>query len=173
MPRKKLPRLVTGYPTISAFVPEGMPRTGEINLPVEGLEAIRLTDFESLDQAAAAEIMHVSRQTYGRILGEARAIVSEALITGKALRVSGGVYEMRGQQRRRRGQRRTMKEVNIMPRKDGTGPEGQGPKTGRGAGNCGPNAGKDQAPDRGTGQGRGRGTGQGRGGRGQGRGNRR
>lgn len=58
-----------------------------------------------------------------------------------------------------------------MPAKDGTGPEGKGPRTGRGLGNC--NKDNSQAPEgnlgfgrgcrRGLGQGRGRGLGQGRG----------
>jgi len=46
--------------------------------------------------------MEVSRQTYGRILARARRIVSEALVTGKALRIEGGDYEFRGMGRRRR-----------------------------------------------------------------------
>jgi predicted DNA-binding protein (UPF0251 family) len=108
MPRPKKTRFVSGYPTISAFVPQGMPQTGDVVLSVEGLEALRLSDFERLDQETAAKIMAVSRQTYGRILGEARTIVSEALVTGKALRIEGGTYEMRGMRgrRRRRGRRR-------------------------------------------------------------------
>ena len=65
------------------------------------LEAIRLSDFEGLDQEAAANLMEVSRQTYGRILAHARSIVSEALVTGKALRIEGGDYEFRGRGRRR------------------------------------------------------------------------
>ncbi len=107
MPRQKKPRFVSGYPSISAFVPEGMQQSGEIVLSIEGLEAIRLTDFEGLDQETAARIMKVSRQTYGRILGEARNIISEALVTAKALVIDGGTYEMRGRQRRcrRRGGR--------------------------------------------------------------------
>jgi uncharacterized protein len=107
MPRPKKPRFVSGYPTIVAFVPQGMPVTGEVFLSVEELEAIRLTDFERLDQETAAKMMEVSRQTYGRILSNARGIVGEALITGKALKVGGGTYQMRGmhQRRRRRGGR--------------------------------------------------------------------
>ena len=102
MPRPKKPRFVSGYPTISAFIPQGMPQTGEVVLSLEGLEALRLSDFERLDQETAATIMEVSRQTYGRILGEARSIISEALVTGKALRIEGGTYAMRGEHRRRR-----------------------------------------------------------------------
>ena len=102
MPRIKKPRFVSRYPTITAFVPRGMFQTGEITLSVEGLEAIRLSDFEHLDQETAAKRMEISRQTYGRILSEARGIVSEALVTGKALIIEGGSYEMRGRQRKRR-----------------------------------------------------------------------
>jgi predicted DNA-binding protein (UPF0251 family) len=75
-------------------------------MSVEELEAIRLSDFEGLDQEAAASLMQVSRQTYGRILASARGIVGEALVTGKALKVGGGNYAMRGGGRRRRARGR-------------------------------------------------------------------
>ena len=105
MPRPKKPRFVTGYPTTAVFRPEGIPITGEMIISVEGMEALRLSDFEGLDQSAAAEFMGVSRQTYGRVLAEARSAVAEALLTGKVLRVGGGHWEMRGQGRRRRMRR--------------------------------------------------------------------
>ena len=107
MPRPKKTRFVSGYPAIKSFVPQGMPITGEVMLSVEELEAIRLSDFEGLDQESAANLMQVSRQTYGRILSSARGIVGEALVTGKALKIDGGDYTVRGgkgrMQRRRRG----------------------------------------------------------------------
>ena len=102
MPRPKKPRFVSGYPTLTAFIPEGVPIAGEIYLSVEELEAVRLSDFEGLDQESAANLMEVSRQTYGRILARARHCISETLITGKALRIEGGDYEFRGVGRRRR-----------------------------------------------------------------------
>ena len=66
-----------------------------------------------------------------------------------------------------------------MPRGDGTGPQGQGPKTGRGSGKCGPKGrtpasqrqggmGTGRAQGRVAGRGEGRDQGKGRGG-GQGR----
>ena len=118
MPRPKKPRFVSGYPTLTAFIPEGVPVAGEVFLSVEELEAVRLSDFESLDQESAANLMEVSRQTYGRILAHARSIISEALVTGKALKIEGGNYEFRGMGRRRRG----------------GGGRGQGRRSGRGAG---------------------------------------
>jgi len=102
MPRPKKPRFVSGYPTLTAYIPQGVPISGEVLLSVEELEAVRLSDFEGLDQESAANLMEVSRQTYGRILACARHSISEALITGKALRIEGGNYEFRGMGRRRR-----------------------------------------------------------------------
>jgi len=109
MPRPKKKRFVSGYPALKAFIPQGVPITGEIMLSVEELEAIRLSDFERLDQESAANLMGVSRQTYGRILFSARGIVGEALITGKALKVDGGDYTVRGGGRRRRRGRGRMR----------------------------------------------------------------
>ena len=103
MPRPKKPRFVSGYPTPTAFLPEGIPLNGEVFLSIEEFEAIRLSDFEGLDQASAANLVDVSRQTYGRILAHARRMVSEALVTGKALRIEGGNYELRGRRRQHRG----------------------------------------------------------------------
>ena len=106
MPRPKKPRFVSGYPVMAGFIPDGMPAAGEVTLSIEGMEAIRLSDFEGLDQDAAARLMQISRQTYGRILAEARRTVAHALVTSKALRIGGGRYEFRGhhgRQRRRRG----------------------------------------------------------------------
>ena len=72
MPRPKKTRFVSGYPTFAAFIPQGVPVSGEVFLSVEELEAIRLSDFEGLDQETAANMMEISRQTYGRILANAR-----------------------------------------------------------------------------------------------------
>jgi len=111
MPRPRKRRFVQGRPIADAFVPSSVPPWGreEVFLPIEGLEAIRMTDFQGLDQETAAGLMNVSRQTYGRILAEARAIVAEALVMGKTLRIEGGHFEMppggRGRHRRRRGGR--------------------------------------------------------------------
>ncbi len=101
MPRPLKPRFVSGYPVIKTFVPERGFTSGEVLLSIEGMESIRLSDFEGLDQDSAAKLMKVSRQTYGRILSEARSIVANALVTGKILRIGGGMYEFRGRQGRR------------------------------------------------------------------------
>jgi uncharacterized protein len=109
MPRPRKLRWVEGRPIAAAFAPDQMPPWGreEVVLSIEGLEAIRLADQQGLDHETAAERMNVSRQTFGRILAEARAIVADALIMGKVLRIAGGHFEMppRGGGRNRRGWR--------------------------------------------------------------------
>ncbi len=107
MPRPKKPRFVSQYPFLKRFGPlQGHP-AGEVRLSIEEMEAIRLSDFENLDQETAAGRMQVSRQTYGRILSQARRAVAEALVTGKAISIGGGDYQFRGRgvgrRRRRRG----------------------------------------------------------------------
>lgn len=107
MPRPRKLRFVQGRPIVTVFVPDKMPPWGreEAVLPIEGLEAIRLCDHQGFDHETAARIMNVSRQTFGRVLAEARALVADALVMGKVLRIKGGHFDMppRGKGRHGRG----------------------------------------------------------------------
>jgi len=103
-PRKR--RLVSAYPTITAFVPQGVNITGEATLTVDEFEAIRLSDFEHLDQQGGAAMMAVSRHTFGRLLARGRAVIAEAMVTGKVLKIEGGSYELRGPGHGRQYQKR-------------------------------------------------------------------
>ncbi|HOP47405.1 MAG TPA: DUF134 domain-containing protein [Desulfobacteraceae bacterium] len=107
MPRPRKLRFVQGRPIVDAFFPSGVPPWGrqEVILPIEGLEAIRLNDYQGLEQETSARMMNISRQTFGRILAEARAIVADALVMGKILRIEGGNFDMppRGRGRHRHG----------------------------------------------------------------------
>lgn len=96
MPRPRKLRFVQTHPTVNAFIPKGVPLRGldEVILSIEGLEAIKLNDVQGLDQESAARIMNVSRQTFGRILAEARSIVADALVTGKILKIEGGHFDV-------------------------------------------------------------------------------
>ncbi|MBN2874626.1 MAG: DUF134 domain-containing protein, partial [Spirochaetales bacterium] len=92
MPRPLNHRRVRGGLSTSVLKPAGVPARNltEVSLGLDGAEAIRLADLEGLYQEAAARQMGVSRQTFGRILEEARRIVADAIINGKALRIEGG-----------------------------------------------------------------------------------
>ncbi len=106
MVRPRKPRMVSAYPTITAFVPQGVNVTGEAVLSVDEFEAIRLSDFEHLDQENGAALMGVSRHTFGRLLARGRGIVADAMVTGKVLKIEGGSFEVRGPGRRKRLGRR-------------------------------------------------------------------
>ncbi|NLW56857.1 MAG: DUF134 domain-containing protein [Firmicutes bacterium] len=94
MVRPRKLRKVGFIPQIQYFVPFGIdPAERQENiLRIEELEALRLKDLEGLEQESCAEQMEISRQTFQRILSEAREKVADSLIHGKALRIEGGNY---------------------------------------------------------------------------------
>jgi predicted DNA-binding protein (UPF0251 family)/predicted Fe-Mo cluster-binding NifX family protein len=88
--------MVDAAPGVRLFKPQGIParQLEEIYLSFEGYEALRLSDLEGLRQDEAAERMKISRQTFGRILSEARKAATEAIVKGLVLRIEGGEYRM-------------------------------------------------------------------------------
>jgi len=89
MPRPKKCRCVSCSPNAHYFKPRGIPlvRLEEVVLGLDELEALRLADYEQLYQEEAAGRMGVSRATFGRIVGQARHKVAEAIVSGKVLRI--------------------------------------------------------------------------------------
>ncbi len=79
------------------FKPRGVPldKVETSRLTLDQLEALRLADQDGLYHEEAATRMGVSRATFGRILGEARRIVAEALVSGKAIEIGGGSVDLR------------------------------------------------------------------------------
>lgn len=93
MPRPKCQRQIAGLPASTYFKPRGIPMSDleEVILTIDEVEAIRLADHEGLYQEQAAEFMKISRQTFGRVIASAHRKIADALVTGKALRIEGGV----------------------------------------------------------------------------------
>jgi predicted DNA-binding protein (UPF0251 family) len=90
-PRKY--KLVRQDPRISQFSPRGRPgRPNEANLAMEEYESIRLADFLGFSQKEAAKSMHISQQTFSRIIRKARKVISDAIVTGKIIKIQGGHY---------------------------------------------------------------------------------
>jgi predicted DNA-binding protein (UPF0251 family) len=83
------------------FKPRGVPLTGleQVQLTLDGLEALRLADLEGLYQEEAARRMGVSRATFARVLASARKSVADALVNGKALEIGGGTVSRRARGR--------------------------------------------------------------------------
>ncbi len=103
MPRPFKRRCVAGKPGADYFKPRGIPLDllEEVVLALDEFEALRLAHIEGLYQEEAAEKMKVSRQTFGNILESAHRKVSEAIVKGKALKIEGGIYELKGFGRKR------------------------------------------------------------------------
>jgi uncharacterized protein len=97
MVRPRKCRMVTTTPKVDYFKPRGVPLRdlNEVRLSVEELEALRLVEVEGLEQEEAAELMNVSRQTFGRILSTAWRTVAQAVVLGMALRIEGGDYALK------------------------------------------------------------------------------
>jgi len=89
MPRPRLNRNIIFDPSVTFFKPRGVPlRELEIvDLSLEEVEAIRLKNIEKLDQTECAMRMKTSQSTFQRILSSAYAKISEALISGKAIKI--------------------------------------------------------------------------------------
>ena len=94
MVRPQKNRLIYIDPKASYFKPRGIPMVDldQVQLPLDGLEALRLADYLGLSHQQAGEQMGVSRATFGRIVEQARKLVADALIHGKAINVEGGNY---------------------------------------------------------------------------------
>lgn len=92
MPRPKSCRSVGGGPEQFCFKPAGIPAGDleEVVLFLDEYEALRLVDFEGLQQEEAAQYLLVSRQTFGRIVASARKKIADVLVNGKVLRIVGG-----------------------------------------------------------------------------------
>lgn len=63
-----------------------------LELGHDEIEAMRLCDYEELEQEAAAEQMKISRGTVQRLLYSGRKKVVEAITQAKALKVEGGEH---------------------------------------------------------------------------------
>lgn len=92
MPRPKRCRKICFDPDYKVFKPQGTPMAGlaSIEMGLDELEALRLSDVEDLSQADAAKRMDVSQPTFNRILSGARAKVAKALTEGVALKIARG-----------------------------------------------------------------------------------
>ncbi|SLM29281.1 conserved hypothetical protein (protein family UPF0251) [Desulfamplus magnetovallimortis] len=96
MVRPVISRKVGYKPEVSYFKPRGIPMLDltEVHLTVDEREAIRLADLQGLSHEEGGELMEVSRATFGRILRNARKVIADAIINGKAINIEGGNYEI-------------------------------------------------------------------------------
>ncbi|MBT4824374.1 DUF134 domain-containing protein [Candidatus Woesearchaeota archaeon] len=114
MVRPRKIKYIHSEPDVTYFKPRAVPLSEleEIEITLDELETLRLSNLENLNQIDAASKMKIHQSTFQRTLTRAREKITDALVNGKAIKIQGGEYK--------------------MPGGDGTGPMGQGPIAGRG-----------------------------------------
>ncbi len=128
MVRPRKIKLVNFKPDVTYFKPRAVPlrELREIELTIDELETLRLSNLEKVSQADAAKKMKIHQSTFQRTQTRAREKITDALVNGKAIKIRGGEYK--------------------MPGGDRTGPLGQGIR-GRGLGRgMGTGRGRMQGP---------------------------
>jgi len=110
MVRPRKIKIVNFEPGVTYFKPRAVPlsQLEEVELTLDELETLRLSNLEKLNQEDAAKKMKIHQSTFQRTLTRAREKITDALINGKAIKIHGGEYK--------------------MPGGDGTGPAGAGRK---------------------------------------------
>ena len=89
--RLKKKRKIQKMPKILQFSPRGKAgRPEEVILTIDELEAVKLADYQGLDQTNGAKAIGISRPSFGRIIRAARKKIAQALVDGKIVRISGG-----------------------------------------------------------------------------------
>jgi len=98
MARPKKIRYVNFEPNVRYFKPRAVPliRLEEVELTIDELETIRLSEIMKLSQLDAAAEMNVHQSTFQRTLARAREKIADALVNGKAIKIKGGDYKMPG-----------------------------------------------------------------------------
>ncbi len=104
--RRRGRRWVEMLPPVDYYAPRtpSLGPAGVAEITVEELEALRLVDLLGMSHDDAAMSMGVSRKTLWRDLVSARRKLVEALISGWAIRISGGDYVLRGSGTREGGE---------------------------------------------------------------------
>lgn len=113
-PRKE--KWVNFNPNVTYFKPRNIPlsQLREIEITLDELETLRLSNIKKLNQTDAAKEMKIHQSTFQRTLTRAREKITDAIVNGKAIKIHGGEYKMSG--------------------RNGTGPAGIGAGRGRGLG---------------------------------------
>ena len=89
MTRPRMCRRLRFKPKAHYFKPRGVPmrQLKEVILTREEMEAVKLKDFDGLEQIEASKKMDTSQSTFQRILVSARVKIAKAIVEGSALKI--------------------------------------------------------------------------------------
>ena len=94
MPRPQRCRRVCSEPEYLCFEPAGVTNSESVAISVDEYELIRLVDYEKLSHEQCAAVMDISRTTVTEIYERARYKISDCIVNGKQLVISGGNYSI-------------------------------------------------------------------------------
>ena len=95
MSRPRKYRRICKLPEVTSFSPTNDFIANDkniIHLSVDEYEAIRLIDYEGMNQEECAKQMEIARTTAQKVYNEARKKISMMLIDGTGLNIEGGSY---------------------------------------------------------------------------------
>lgn len=87
-------RRVCAIPGVSCFGPRECPDGETVCLTVDEYEAVRLIDYEKQTHEQCARQMGISRTTVTEIYKKARFKLSDCIVNGKNLQITGGHYRL-------------------------------------------------------------------------------
>jgi uncharacterized protein len=96
MVRPRKIKTINFEPGVTYFKPRAVPlnQLEEVEITLDELETLRLSNIMKLSQVDAAKDMDVHQSTFQRTLTRAREKVTDALVNGKAIKIHGGEYKM-------------------------------------------------------------------------------
>ena len=99
MPRDKKRRCCRVLEDEIIFKPAGIPMSELeiIEMELDELEAVRLSDYENKSQIEAGEIMNVSRGTIQRLLTSGRKKILDGLLHSKAIKLKNTYSNYKGE----------------------------------------------------------------------------
>ena len=94
MVRPRRCRKVGFQPNVTYYKPAGvrMRDLEETIISVDEFEAVRLKDFQGLEQEFCAKKMDISQPTFHRLILSARRKIADSIVNGKALKIEGGEF---------------------------------------------------------------------------------
>ena len=96
MVRPRRIRRIFFQPDVTHFKPVGisMADLKETALSFDELEAIRLIDFEEMEQNKAGKKMKISQSTLSRLLRKGRKKLADAIVNGRSIKIQGGNFKI-------------------------------------------------------------------------------
>ena len=93
--RRNKVRFIQASPEVMQFSPRGKAgRPEEVELRLDHFETIKLADFQGYNQSEGAKQLGLSRASFGRILREGRALLADAIVNGKIIRIRTGKVQV-------------------------------------------------------------------------------